>query len=95
VPDRDGDHMYRIKTPLEEYERLVQEDLLVKSNGYARRDSNASVALQCRATVSRCNPRRRSASLYHLVGGHEEAGRHSEAEPASRLEGAAGIDASY
>jgi hypothetical protein len=30
---RDGDHTYRIKSPLEEYERVVKEDLLVKSNG--------------------------------------------------------------
>jgi hypothetical protein len=34
MPDRDGDHMYRIKSPLEEYERVVKEDLLVKSKGY-------------------------------------------------------------
>ena len=34
MPDRDGDHMYRIKSPLEEYERVVKEDLLVKSQGY-------------------------------------------------------------
>ena len=34
MPDRDGDHIYRIKSPLEEYERVVKEDLLVKSQGY-------------------------------------------------------------
>ena len=34
MPDRDGHHMYRIKSPLEEYERTVREDLLSKSNGY-------------------------------------------------------------
>src|SRR5262245_705754 len=34
MPDRDGDHMYRIKSPFEEYERVVKEDLLVKSNDY-------------------------------------------------------------
>ena len=34
MPDREGDRMYRIKSPLEEYERVVKEDLLVKSNGY-------------------------------------------------------------
>jgi hypothetical protein len=28
MPDRDGDHMYRIKSPLEEYERVVKEDTL-------------------------------------------------------------------
>jgi hypothetical protein len=32
MPDRDGDHMYRIKSPLEEYERVVEESLLVKSD---------------------------------------------------------------
>jgi flagella basal body P-ring formation protein FlgA len=26
--------VYRIKSPLEEYERAVKEDLLAKSNGY-------------------------------------------------------------
>ncbi len=31
LPDRDGDHMYRIKSPLEEHERVVKESLLVKS----------------------------------------------------------------
>jgi hypothetical protein len=34
LPDRDGDHIYRIKSPLEEYERVVKESLLVKSEGY-------------------------------------------------------------
>jgi hypothetical protein len=34
MPDRDGHHVYRIKSPLEEYERAVREDLLAKSNGY-------------------------------------------------------------
>jgi hypothetical protein len=34
MPDRDGHHMYRIKNPLEEYERAVKEDLLAKSDGY-------------------------------------------------------------
>ena len=34
MPDRDGDHMYRIKSPLEEHERVVKERLLVKSEGY-------------------------------------------------------------
>jgi hypothetical protein len=33
MPDRDGDHMYRIKSPLEEHERVVKESLLVKSQG--------------------------------------------------------------
>ena len=34
MPDRDGDHVYRIKSPLEEYERVVKEDLLVRSKGH-------------------------------------------------------------
>jgi len=34
MPDRDGDHVYRIKSPLEEHERVVRENLLVKSEGY-------------------------------------------------------------
>jgi hypothetical protein len=33
MPDRDGDHICRIKSPLEEHERVVQESLLVKSEG--------------------------------------------------------------
>ena len=33
MPDRDGDHVYRIKSPLEEHERVVRESLLVKSEG--------------------------------------------------------------
>jgi hypothetical protein len=32
MPDRDGDHMYRIKSPVEEHERVVEESLLVKSD---------------------------------------------------------------
>ena len=34
MPDREGDYMYRIKSPLEEYERVVKEDRLVKSECY-------------------------------------------------------------
>jgi len=34
MPDRDGDRMYRIKSPLEEHERVVAEDLLVRSDGH-------------------------------------------------------------
>jgi hypothetical protein len=33
MPVRDGDSMYRIKSPLEEYERVVSESLLVRSEG--------------------------------------------------------------
>ena len=31
MPVRDGDHIYRIKSPLEEHERVVSEILLVRS----------------------------------------------------------------
>jgi len=34
MPDRDGDHMYRVKSPREEHERVVNETHLVKSEGY-------------------------------------------------------------
>ena len=33
MPVRDGDHIYRIKSPLEEHERVVAESLLVRSEG--------------------------------------------------------------
>ena len=33
MPDRDGDHFYKIKSPLEEHERVVKECLLVRSEG--------------------------------------------------------------
>ena len=51
MPDQDGHHMYRIKSPLEEYERAVKEDLLAKSNGYLPEEVPARV------------PRRRSITL--------------------------------
>jgi hypothetical protein len=34
MPDRDGEHMYRIKSPLEEHQRVVKESLLTRSAGY-------------------------------------------------------------
>jgi hypothetical protein len=34
MPERDGDRMYRIKSPLEEHERVVGESLLVRSEGH-------------------------------------------------------------
>jgi hypothetical protein len=34
MPDRDGDHIYRIKSPLEDHERVVKESMLVHSDGY-------------------------------------------------------------
>jgi hypothetical protein len=56
MPDRDGDHVYRIKSPLEEYERVVKEDLLVKSMGYLPEE------------VLKQPPRRKSISLPTLQG---------------------------
>ena len=47
----DGDHMYRIKSPLEEHERVVEESLLVKSEGYLPEE------------VSKPSSRRRSITL--------------------------------
>jgi hypothetical protein len=44
MPDRDGHHMYRIKSPLEEYERVVKEDLLGKSDGYLPEEAPARVS---------------------------------------------------
>jgi hypothetical protein len=67
MPDRDGDHMYRIKSPLEEYERVVKKTYL--SNRLAicpkRRQlgSRATAQSHCRL----CKPHRR-ASLDHPVG---------------------------
>jgi hypothetical protein len=43
MPDRDGDIMYRIKGPVEEYERVVKEVLLVKSEGYLPEEALAAV----------------------------------------------------
>jgi hypothetical protein len=56
MPDRDGDYMYRIKSPLEEYERVVQESLLTKSDGYLPDE------------VVTEKPARRSITLPRLTG---------------------------
>ena len=55
MPDRDGDHVYRIKSPLEEYERVVKEDLLAKSMGYLPEE------------VLKQRPRRTSITLARLT----------------------------
>ena len=56
--------MYRIKSPLEEYERVVKEDLLVKIEWlFARRDSNASVAPELNHTVDSATRVGESASF--------------------------------
>src|SRR6476619_2015000 len=51
MPVRDGDRMYRIKSPLEEHERVVGESLLVRSAGHlpdgamAQRSRRGSITL--------------------------------------------------
>jgi hypothetical protein len=57
MPDRDGDHVYRIKSPLEEYERVVKEGRLVKSMGYLPEE------------VLKQRPRRTSITLPRLTVG--------------------------
>jgi hypothetical protein len=37
MPDRDGDHIYRIKSPLEEHERVVKESLLVNPTAFCQK----------------------------------------------------------
>jgi hypothetical protein len=56
MPDRDGDRMYRIKSPLEEYERVVKEDLLVKSNGYLPEEIPARVSRHSSITLPTLQP---------------------------------------
>jgi hypothetical protein len=56
MPDRDGDHMYRIKSPLEEYERVVKEDLLVKSNGYLPEETPTGVSRYSSITLPTLQP---------------------------------------
>ncbi len=34
MPDLDGERMYRIKSPLEEHQRVVKESQLVRSGGF-------------------------------------------------------------
>jgi hypothetical protein len=55
MPDQEGDRMYRIKSPLEEYERVVKENVLVKSEIHLQED------------VSEKRPRRRSITLPALA----------------------------
>ena len=61
MPDRDGEHMYRIRSPLEEHERAVKESLLVKSEGYLldevpeRRLRRKTISLATRPLDLVCN----------------------------------------
>src|SRR5215468_1905170 len=61
MPDRSGHHMYRIKSPLEEYERVVKEDVLARSNRY-RRGSRAAVTPQLNHTADSATRVMRRAS---------------------------------
>jgi len=56
MPDQDGHHMYRIKSPLEEYERVVKEDLLAKSNGYLPEEVPARVSRRSSITLPTLQP---------------------------------------
>ena len=64
MPDQDGHHVYRIKSPREEYERVVKEDLL--PNRMASCPSPKRFQHGCRAAAQSrcqlCNPRKVSAS---------------------------------
>ena len=61
MPDRDGEHMYRIRSPLEEHERAVRKSLLVKSEGYLldevpeRRPRRKTISLATRPLDLVCN----------------------------------------
>src|SRR5215468_12575539 len=73
MPDRDGDHMCRIKSPLEEYERVVKEGLLVKSNGYLPEEPPTRVSRYRSITLPTLQTSiGESASLDHLAGAQQE-----------------------
>ena len=48
--------MYRIKSPLEEYERVVKEDFLAKSDGYLPEEVPARVARRRSITLATLQP---------------------------------------
>ena len=52
MPDRDGHHVYRVKSPLEEYERAVKEDLLAKSNGYLPEPEEVPARVSRRSSIT-------------------------------------------
>lgn len=56
MPDRDGEHVYRIKSPLEEYERVVKEDLLVRSDGYLPEEARKGGAPRRSITLPTLQP---------------------------------------
>jgi hypothetical protein len=61
MPDRDGEHMYKIRSPLEKHERVVKESLLVESEGYLldevpeRRLRRKTISLATRPLDLVCN----------------------------------------
>ena len=52
MPDQDGHRVYRIKSPLEEYERVVKEDLLAKSNGYLPKPEEVPAPVSRRSSIT-------------------------------------------
>ena len=56
MPDRDGHHMYRLKSPLEEHERVAKEDILAKSNGYLPEEVPARVSRRNSITLPILQP---------------------------------------
>lgn len=56
MPDRDGEHVYRIKSPLEEYERVVKEDLLVRSSGSLPEEVHVVVPRRASITLATLSP---------------------------------------
>ena len=56
LPDREGQHIYRIKSPREEYERVVKEDLLVRSDGFLPEEPRKEVTRRRSITLPRLQP---------------------------------------
>jgi hypothetical protein len=82
MPDRDGHHMYRIKSPLEEYERVVKEDRLVKSGGlFVGRSSKQRAApkINHTARTATARDRRVEASSQPTPGRRATAHERSSA----------------
>jgi hypothetical protein len=52
MPDQEGHYVYRIKSPLEEYERVVKEDLLAKSNGYLPEPEDVPARVSRRSSIT-------------------------------------------
>jgi hypothetical protein len=56
MPDRDGERVYRIKSPLEEYERVVKEDLLVRSSATLPEEVHAVAPRRPSITLATLSP---------------------------------------